>query len=92
MTIEAARFMKLVILTKGYEKFDKAHGTMAVEFQSFCVHVVVFSFLRVSNNRGVSMHVSALCLEISNIYSVLSACFNSIDRNTSNKDTLLFSF
>jgi len=32
MTIEAARFIKLVILTKGYVKFDKARGTMASEF------------------------------------------------------------
>lgn len=30
------------------------------------------------------MHVSVLCLEISNIYSIFNACFNSIDRNASN--------
>jgi hypothetical protein len=29
------------------------------------------------------MHVSAPCLDISNISSIFSACFNSIDRNTS---------
>jgi hypothetical protein len=42
------------------------------------------------------MHVSVLRLEISNIYSIFNACFNSIDRNTSNdgkgKTLLLFSF
>lgn len=34
---EALEHMKLIIVTKGYDDFDKRYGTIAVEFQSYCM-------------------------------------------------------